>query len=161
MIKVLICEDDAAISEMYKMKFEDEGFSVLQAFDGEETVKKAKEEKPDIILLDVMMPKKEGPQVLLDFKNDEATQGIPVIFLTNIGGRIEDTKAAQELGVEDLIVKSKVIPQDVIVKVREVPKIRYSQDLSYDTTALVSFATYGVFRHPIVEARNHRNHERD
>lgn len=119
-MKILLAEDDAAISEMYKIKFEDEGFLVVQAFNGEEAVKKAKEEKPDIILLDVMMPKKEGTAVLVELKGDPDTKGIPVIFLTNLGGRIEDTKAAQELGAVDFLVKSQVTPTEVIAKIKEV-----------------------------------------
>jgi len=120
MSKILIAEDDVAIAGMYKMKLEDGGFSVVHALDGEEALKKAKEDKPDLILLDIIMPKKEGTEVLVELKGDPATKDIPVIFLTNLGGRIEDTNAAQELGAEDLIVKSMVTPKDVIEKVREV-----------------------------------------
>lgn len=120
MAKILLAEDDDALAGMYKMKFEDEGFMVARAANGEEALLMAKSEKPDIILLDVMMPKKEGTEVLIELKGDETTKNIPVIFLTNLGGRMEDTKAAQELGAEDFIVKSLVTPKDVVAKVREV-----------------------------------------
>jgi len=120
MVKVLIVEDDRALAEMYKMKFEDEGFEVRHAEDGVDALIKVKEFKPDIVLLDVMMPKKEGTEVLVELKNDPVLRDIPVIFLTNIGGRVEDTEAAQSLGAEDLLVKSLVTPAEVIAKVREV-----------------------------------------
>lgn len=120
MTKILLAEDDVAISNMYKLKFEDDGFSVVQAFDGEEALQKTKVEKPDIVLLDVMMPKKEGTEVLVALKGDPETKDIPVVFLTNLGGRIEDTEAAQALGAEDLIVKSLATPAEVLVKIKEV-----------------------------------------
>ena len=66
------------------------------------------------------MPKKDGIEALTDLKADPKTKDIPVIFLTNLGGRVEDTKAAQEMGAEDLIVKSSVVPKEVIAKVKEV-----------------------------------------
>lgn len=119
MTKVLLAEDDLAVLEMYKLKFEEEGFTVLSASNGEEAVVKAKQEKPDIIFLDVLMPQKEGHQVLLELKEYEATKNIPVVFLTNLGDRIEDVRAAQELGAEDLIVKAHVTPTEVVAKAKE------------------------------------------
>lgn len=120
MSKILIVEDDSSISEMYKIKFESEGFVVSLAPDGEEGLKKAKAEGPDLILLDVLMPKKDGTETLIELKKDPITKDIPVIFLTNLGGRNEDLTAARELGAEDLVVKAQTTPSEVVEKARAV-----------------------------------------
>lgn len=120
MPKVLLVEDDPAIAEMYKIRFEAEGFSVIRVLDGDEALTISQKELPDIILLDVMMPKKDGTEVLIELKKDPKTKAIPVIFLTNLGGRMEDTKAAQDLGAEDLIFKALTTPQEVVEKIKKV-----------------------------------------
>ncbi|MBI5732535.1 response regulator [Candidatus Jorgensenbacteria bacterium] len=118
--KIILAEDDRPLAELFGLKLEKEGFSVIYAENGEEVLSKARETKPDLILLDVMMPKKDGIETIIELKDDAALQKIPVVFLTNIGNKIEDRKAAQELGAVDLILKSVATPQDVIVKVNEI-----------------------------------------
>ncbi|SRR6266481_7678549 len=120
-IKILLAEDDAAIAQVYQIKLKSEGFDVVWVPDGEAALIKVREFKPDIILLDVIMPKMEGTEVIIELKKDEELKDIPVIFLTNAGGGgVEDVQAARDIGAEDLIVKASVIPSDVAMKVREV-----------------------------------------
>ena len=121
MQKILIAEDDPGISDMYKMGFETAGFAVVQAFDGEETLRKAGSEHPDFIVLDILMPKKEGMEVLAELKANVSTRSTPVIILTNLGtGREEDIKIAQEFGAEDMIVKAQTIPSEVVTRVKKI-----------------------------------------
>ena len=82
--KVLIAEDEAVLSQMYKDKLEMNDFAVIQAFDGEEAIKLALSEKPDIILLDILMPKKHGLDVLAALQKDAWGKKVRVIILTNI-----------------------------------------------------------------------------
>lgn len=124
MPKILIADDDVALAETYKTRLEEEFFDVILAFDGEEALKKAREESPHVILLDVVMPKKSGAEVLLELKKEPLTADIPVIILTNLGGEIADMKVAQELGAVNFLIKSLVEPRDVVVAVRRALKGR-------------------------------------
>lgn len=80
--KILVIDDEPDFVEMLKMKLEASGYEVLAAFDGSEGLKKTREEPPDLILLDIMMPHKDGYTFLLELKKDEAMRSIPVIVLT-------------------------------------------------------------------------------
>jgi DNA-binding response OmpR family regulator len=117
---ILLAEDDPMLADMYKTKFVAEGFHVLLAEDGEAALRLAKEGRPDIALLDIIMPKKEGIEVMSDMKEDPETKDIPVIFLTNLGGRGEDTEAGVALGAEDVITKAEVTPQKIVDRVMSV-----------------------------------------
>lgn len=121
---ILLAEDDPMLADMYKTKFVAEGFHVLLADDGEVALRLAKEGHPDIALLDIIMPKKEGIEVLSDMKEDPEMKDIPVIFLTNLGGRGEDTEAGVALGAEDVITKAQVTPQKIVDRVMSVLKKR-------------------------------------
>ena len=85
MSKILIIEDEAAVARMYEKIFMYAGFSIEIAGDGEEGLAKVKTSNPDLILLDIMMPKMDGLKVLEFLKKDETTKNIPVIVLTNLG----------------------------------------------------------------------------
>lgn len=121
---ILLAEDDQVISEMYTAKFKASGFRVLLAEDGEEAIRLVREEHPDIALLDVIMPKKEGTEVIMEMKADPEVKDIPVIFLTNLGGRTEDTEAGLALGAVDFITKAEVTPQKILDRVMEVLGIK-------------------------------------
>ncbi len=95
--KVLITEDDPLMSRMYQKIFTFEGYEVIMAGNGEEGLEKAKLEKPTIILLDVMMPKMNGLQMLEKLKLDPDTKKIPVIMLTNLAGE-KDAENAMSKG---------------------------------------------------------------
>ena len=116
---VLIIEDDAYIMEMYKIKFESSDFEVVSANDGATGLKILEKEKPDIILLDIIMPKKDGFSVLKEIKGNPALEKIPVILLTNLGQR-ENIEKGFELGATSYIIKAHFTPSEIVKKVREV-----------------------------------------
>lgn len=120
--KILLVEDDAMISSIYKAKFEADGFEVLAAVDGIGGLAMAKKEKPDIIMLDVILLGLDGFSVLEEIKKDKTTQNIPVIMLTNLG--TEDDKAkGKKMGAEDYLVKASLTPGQISDKIKEVLKI--------------------------------------
>ncbi|MBM2821097.1 MAG: hypothetical protein HW405_857 [Candidatus Berkelbacteria bacterium] len=114
---VLLVDDDLTLREMYEERMKAEGFNIIQASNGEEALKKAAEAKPHIILLDIMMPKVNGFDVLKDLKNNPELKDIPVIILTAL---IQDVDRVQgkKLGAADYIVKSETMPGEVIVKIK-------------------------------------------
>lgn len=117
-IKVLIAEDEETLSHMYQVKFEKDGFIVEMAPDGQEALKKAKEFKPDIILLDIIMPQLDGFSVLEQLRKDKNFAEVPIIMLTNLG-QSEDVEKGKKLGADDYLVKANCTPMDVVSKVRE------------------------------------------
>ena len=119
---ILVVEDDAMISSMYKTKFEAEGFTVFIAEDGAKGLELAKKEKPDIIMLDVILPRLDGFSVLEEIKKDKNTKGIPVIMLTNLGTE-EDRAKGQKMGALDYFVKASLTPGQVSQKIKQALKI--------------------------------------
>ncbi len=118
-IKILIVEDDNFLVDMYTTKFELEGFQVIAAEDGEKGIALAQEEKPDIILLDILMPKKDGFSTLEDLKKDDVTKDIPVILLTNLGQK-EDVKKGFDLGAAGYLIKAHFMPSEVVDKIKAI-----------------------------------------
>lgn len=121
-INVLIVEDDEFLANIYKTKFDMEGFKVGLATNGEEGWKSAKKKKPDIILLDILLPKVDGYVLLKQLKEDAELKGIPVILLTNLGQK-DDVDKGLELGAVDYLIKAHFKPSEVIEKVRKALKI--------------------------------------
>lgn len=121
MAKILIIEDDPLISRMYQKIFTFENFEVDTAQDGEEGLKKIKENTPTVVLLDIMMPKLNGLQVLEQVKKDidPNVKNLPVIMLTNLAGQ-QDAEAALSKGAVKYIIKSEHDPKDVAQMVKEV-----------------------------------------
>jgi len=115
--KILVIEDDAMISSMYKTKFAADGFAVAIAGDGEAGLELARQEKPDIIMLDVILPRLDGFSVLEELKKDSATKDIPVIMLTNLGTE-EDKVKGEKLGAVDYLVKASLTPGQVSQKIK-------------------------------------------
>lgn len=120
--KVLIVDDDAFLSGIYATKLELEGFQVVTGRDGEEALKLAASEKPDLILLDVLMPKLDGFEVLKRLKADPATKDAPVIMLTNLGQK-EDIEKGMEEGAVDYLIKAHFVPAEAVDKIKKVLKI--------------------------------------
>lgn len=116
--KVLIVEDEESLAQMYQTKFENEGYEVLVANDGSEGIEKAKKDKPDIILLDIILPKKDGFMVLKELKADKTTANIKIIMLTNLG-QDEDVTKGKKLGALDYLVKANLTPAQLVDKVAE------------------------------------------
>ena len=106
---------------MYSIKLTKEGFEVVQATNGEVGIEVAKQEKPDIILLDVMMPKIDGFQVLEELKKLKAFDKTPIVLMTNLG-QVEDIKKGKAAGATDYLIKSENTPAQVVVKVGEILK---------------------------------------
>jgi len=117
-IKVLIAEDEETLSQMYQVKFEKEGFVVAVALNGKDALAKAKEFKPDIVLLDIIMPQLDGFSVLEQLRADKSFAKVPIIMLTNLG-QTEDIKKGEKMGADDYLVKANCTPMDVVNKVRE------------------------------------------
>lgn len=105
---VLLVDDDPLIIRMYQNKLSNDGYKVNIATNGEEALIEIRKEKPDVILLDVMMPKMNGVETLKELKKDPGTQTIPVIILTNLGDKQEDVEGAKKLGALDYLVKSDI-----------------------------------------------------
>jgi DNA-binding response OmpR family regulator len=120
--KVLIVEDEKMLADMYATKFTMDGFEPTIAGDGAEGLEKLKADKPDIVLLDVIMPKMDGFAVLKILREDKGLKELPVILLTNLG-QDEDIKKGKELGATDYFVKANHTPAEVVNKVRAVLKI--------------------------------------
>ncbi len=117
--KVLIVEDDVFLLNMYAEKFTLENYQVFAAEEGKKGVKLALKEKPDIILLDIILPGMNGFDVLKAIKEDESTRHIPVILLTNLSQR-DDINKGLELGAVDYLIKAHFMPSEVVEKVKNI-----------------------------------------
>ena len=124
MAKILLVEDDAILVEMYQAKFELEGHEVRVATNGEECLNILKEFRPELILLDILMPKLNGFHVLKEVKKQPEMRQIPVILLTNLGQAEVDMnqELAKALGVNDYLIKSHHTPDEVVQKAVKVLK---------------------------------------
>ena len=112
LMKIAIIEDDAAISQMYRIKFEAEGWTVETAENGELGLKMVEDMKPDMVLLDLMMPVMNGDEMLEKLRATSWGKNIKVIILTNMGAT-EAPDKLKELGVEAFIVKAEMTPRQV------------------------------------------------
>ena len=121
--KVLIIEDDQRINKVYMAKLSVEGITVITALDGEEGLRKIYSEKPDLILLDLMLPQKSGFEILKEIKQDPKVKDIPVLILSNLAQEKEVEKGL-ELGAEDYLVKTDYSIQQVMEKIKKALKGR-------------------------------------
>jgi len=119
MTKILIIEDDPLMSRMYQKIFTFEGYEVELASDGQEGLDKVRATKPTLVLLDVMMPKMNGLEVLGKMKADPEIKKIPVVVLTNLAGQ-QDAEKALSMGAVRYIVKSEYEPKQVADIVKEI-----------------------------------------
>ena len=115
--KILFVEDDDALAGVYLVRLQAEGFDVRRVANGEEALAAAVEYKPDLILLDIMMPKVSGFDVLDILRTTAETSGIKVVMLTALSQEA-DRQRAHELGVDDYLVKSQVVITDVIGRIK-------------------------------------------
>lgn len=123
-MRILIVEDDVMLSRIYQTKFTALGYATIMARDGEEGLEKMDLEPPHIVLLDLMLPKKNGFQVLEEMKKNEKTKDIPVIILSNLG-QGSDIARARELGAEDFLIKNNVRLEAVIQRTEDILQQRY------------------------------------
>lgn len=117
MKKILIVEDDKFLRELIVQKLLKEGYETSEAVDGEEGIKKVKEEKPDLVLLDLILPGIDGFEVLSKKKEDPNLARIPVIVLSNLGQK-EDVERGLKLGAVDYLIKAHFTPGEIIEKVK-------------------------------------------
>lgn len=115
--KILLVEDDDALANVYMMRLQAEGFEVTRVANGEDALEVAKDTKPDLVLLDVMMPKVSGFDVLDILRNTPDTANLKIIMLTALSQE-SDKQRAQGLGVDDYLVKSQVVITDVIDRIK-------------------------------------------
>lgn len=117
MKKILLVEDEIALSEVLRDEFALHKFEVIVAYDGVEALEQLRAEKPDFVLLDLLLPKMDGFEVLRQMKADDDLSGIPVIVLSNLG-QDEDIKNAMKLGAVDYFVKTQHPIKEIIQKVQ-------------------------------------------
>lgn len=115
--KILLVEDDTALASVYRSRLELEGFEIREVNNGEDALSAAVEFKPDLVLLDAMMPKISGFDVLDILRNTPGTTNIRVIMLTALS-QPKDKERAESLGVDDYLVKSQVVIGDVVERVK-------------------------------------------
>jgi len=116
--KVLVIEDDQRINKVYTVKLSVEGIKVATAIDGEEGLRKVYSELPDLIILDLMLPKKSGFEILKEIKADSRVKHIPVLILSNLAQE-KEIDEGMALGADGYIVKSNVSIQQVVEKIKE------------------------------------------
>lgn len=118
MSKLLLIEDDKILLEMYRDKFANEKFEVQTAGDGQDGIDKMKTFKPDVVLLDLIMPRVTGFDVLKMAKSDPEISKIPILVLTNIYADAEDL--VKNWGVEYFLLKANNTPETIVTKVKEI-----------------------------------------
>ena len=118
-IKVFIIEDDIYISDMYRIKLEADNYEVHVASDGIEGIKKLEKDIPNVILLDIVMPKIDGFSVLKMIKENNILKNVPIILLTNLSQK-ENIERGFELGAASYIIKAHFTPSEVVKKIKEV-----------------------------------------
>jgi len=119
--KILIIEDDKFLRELIAQKLIREGYETSEAVDGEEGIKKIKEEKPSLVLLDLILPGIDGFEVLSQMKEDSTISSIPVIILSNLGQK-EDIERGLKLGAVDYLIKAHFTPGEIIEKMKNILK---------------------------------------
>ena len=117
--RIIIVEDDSVLRDVLAEKLEKSGYIVDRAEDGMIAMEKIRMVKPDVILLDILMPRKGGIEVMEDINNDPALKGIPIIIISNSGQPVE-IQRAQELGAREFLIKAVFDPNEVLEKVRRV-----------------------------------------
>lgn len=118
---ILIIEDDKFLRELIARKLNKESYETSEAIDGEEGIKKIKEEKPSLVLLDLILPGIDGFEVLSRMRDDPTLAQIPVIILSNLGQK-EDVERGLKLGAVDYLIKAHFTPGEIIEKVKNVLK---------------------------------------
>ena len=122
MPKILVVEDDKFLRDLLSRKLQDEDLTIVAAVDGEEGAKKAEEEMPDLMLLDLILPGINGFDVLKKIKDNPKTSGIPVIVLSNLGQK-EDVERALSLGAKDYLIKANFTLEEIFDKIKKYIKI--------------------------------------
>lgn len=115
---VLIAEDDLFLLKVFQVKFKKAGFNVIGAKDGDETLEKLRTENPDILLLDLVMPRKSGFEVLEELKRNLSAKKIPIVIVSNLGQEADVTHA-KDLGADEYIIKANYTLQQIVDLVKK------------------------------------------
>ena len=115
---ILVVEDDKFLRELITRKLSEEGYNTIEAVDGEDGARKIKEEMPDLVLLDLILPGMDGFEVLASIKQDPKTSPVPIIVFSNLG-QTEDVEKGMKLGAIDYMVKAHFTPVEIIEKVKK------------------------------------------
>jgi len=115
--KIMIVEDDSFVVDIYRTKLLQENFQVVGAVNGIEALDKLDKEKPDLVLLDIVMPYMDGIEVLKKIRSNDAYKSLPVVLLTNLSQKDEIGKG-MELGATDYLIKSHFTPSEVLEKIK-------------------------------------------
>lgn len=115
---ILVVEDDKFLRELITRKLSEEGYNTIEAVDGEDGARKIKEEMPDLVLLDLILPGMDGFEVLASVKQDPKTSPVPIIVFSNLG-QTEDVEKGMKLGAIDYMVKAHFTPVEIIEKVKK------------------------------------------
>ena len=118
---ILVVEDDKFLRELIAQKLSREGYKVFEAIDGEVGIKKIEKEKPDLVLLDLILPGIDGFEVLTKMKKNPAVASTPVIILSNLGQK-DDVERGLKLGAVDYLIKAHFTPGEIVDKVRNILK---------------------------------------
>lgn len=116
--KILLIEDEKILAEMYKDKFSKAGFRVIVAFDSREGLSLAKKEEPDLIILDILLPKENGIEFLTWLKMEPGISSIPVVVFSNYDDP-ETKKKAYQLGVKEYLIKANYTPGKIVEKITD------------------------------------------
>lgn len=119
--KILIIEDDKFLRELMARKLHEENYLVLEEADGENGVKATKEQKPDLILLDLILPGVDGFEILGQIKQDLEIKDVPIIILSNLGQK-EDIDRGFKLGAADYLIKAHFTPGEIVEKIKKILK---------------------------------------
>jgi CheY-like chemotaxis protein len=117
--KILLVEDDPFIIDIYLTKLKEVGFEVQSSTDGEDALKKIQEDKPDLILLDIVLPKLTGLECLKQIKDSPEFKDIPIIILSNLGQKYEVEKGLK-LGANKYLIKAHYTPSEIIKEIKEI-----------------------------------------
>lgn len=119
--KILVVEDDKFLRELISQKLAREGYTVIEAVDGEKGIESIKENVPDMVLLDLILPGIDGFEVLAKMKSDPNLANIPVIILSNLGQQ-DDIEKGMEMGANDYLIKAHFTPGEIIEKIQLIIK---------------------------------------
>ncbi len=117
--KITVVEDDKFLRELITQKLSKEGYDISEAVDGEKGIETIKDEKPDLILLDLILPGIDGFEVLARIKSDPGISEIPVIILSNLGQK-DDIERGLKMGAKDYLIKAHFTPEEIIKKINTV-----------------------------------------
>jgi len=115
--KILVVEDDKFLRKVISLKLDREGYEVSEAVDGEKGAEKIKKEKPDLVLLDLILPGIDGFEFLSKVKTDPVLSKIPIIILSNLGQK-DDIEKGLKMGANDYLVKAHFTPDEIITKIK-------------------------------------------